>query len=368
MRRIGSTVKVAAAMALASALAAGGAVTAATPAVASGSPALVAATWHVVKTVPGPNFPAFLAATASSGTSAWAFEAAGNDAAPRAYQLGGKTWRVRNFPAKKGDEITGASSSSPSNVWAFGVSSKAAGEAVRFNGHSWNVVKTFTQPINSGLAISPTDTWVFGEAFAPSLGTLHYDGHTWTKVKTGTGLLGASALSASSIWAYGSSGVGLWNGHTWKRTSVTRLLPKSSKICGPGFLSAIDAISATNVYAAGAAGCQDGQGPLVLLHYNGKGWGRVAGKQHIAGDPVGLISDDLGGLWIPMATGDPTSSFMERYSSGKLSQVTLPVSKLHLALIGATIGADTTAALAFGLTRTSISARTSTAVILQFGS
>jgi hypothetical protein len=109
---------------------------------------------------------------------------------------------------------------------------------------------------NSGLTISPTDTWVFGEALAPSLGTLHYDGHTWTKVKTGTGLLGASALSATSIWAFGPSGVGRWNGHTWKRTSVARLLPKSSKICGPGFLNAIDAISATNVFADGTAGCR----------------------------------------------------------------------------------------------------------------
>jgi hypothetical protein len=69
-----------------------------------------------------------------------------------------------------------------------------------------------------------------------------------------------------------------------------------------------------------------------------------------------------------MATGDPISSFMERYFNGKLSPVTLPVSKLHLALVGATVGANSTAALTFGLTRTSISAKTSTAVIMQFGS
>src|SRR6185437_15348398 len=129
--------------------------------------------------------------------------------------------------------------------------------------HSWNVVKTFTQPINSGLTLSPTDTWVFGEPFSPSLGTLHYNGRTWTKLATGAGLEGASALSATSIWAYGVSSVAHFNGHAWKRTSVARLLPKSNKICGPGFVSAIVAVSATSVYAAGAACCQDGQGPLV---------------------------------------------------------------------------------------------------------
>jgi hypothetical protein len=174
-------------------------------------------------------------------------------------------------------------------------------------------------------------------------------------------------MSPTSVWAYGNSSVAHWNGHSFKRTSLTRLLPKSSKLCGPGVLSAIDAVSASSVFAVGAADCPDGHGPLVLLHYNGKGWGQV-GSKHIDGVPVGLINNGSGGLWIPMAVGAPESSFMEQYTNGTLSQVKLPIAESHLALFGAAIGTNTNAALTFGLSRKSFTAKTSTAVIMQFGS
>lgn len=327
--------------------------------------AQASAAWHIAKTVAGPNFPSFTAAAAASGTSAWAFETPGGNAKPRAYQLTGRNWQLRSFPGKQGEVILAASASSGSNVWAFTNRGGSTSRVLRFNGHGWRQVKVFGKLINSGLAISPTNVWVFGETFPPSLGAVHYNGHSW--VKSAGGLAGASALSANSIWAYGMASVAHWNGSKWRSTSVAKLLPKGNQVCGPGFLAGIDALSARNVVAVGAGGCPDGGGPLVLLHYNGSRWSRVASK-HLNADPVGLISDGVGGLWIPLATGAPPSSFMERYAHGTLSQVKLPISEQHLALFGAAIGRHTTAALTFGLSRKSFTATTSTAVILRFGS
>ncbi len=325
-----------------------------------------AAGWHVTKTVAGPNFQEFTSATAASGTSAWAFESGGAITKPRAYRLSGHAWSARAFPGQAGEQVFATSSSSPADVWAFTLTEHSTSRVLRYNGHSWKQVKTFGQLVGTGLAISSNDVWVFGEPFKPELGTMHFNGHRWIKVGGGL-LLGASALSASSIWAYGPASVAHWNGSSWHRTSVTRLLPKGSQVCGAGFLSGIVALSAKNVYAVGAGGCPDGQGPLVLLHFDGKSWQRVAIKT-LHADPEAIVSDGSGGVWLPLVTGAPPSSTMYHFSRGTLTRVRLPVSPAHLQFFGATIGQHTTAAIAFGLSRKSFSASTSRALIMQFGS
>jgi hypothetical protein len=335
---------------------------AAPPAVAG---AHASAAWHISKEVHGPNVPSFTAGAAASGTSAWAFLEPGGNARPVAYELTGTTWHARPFPGKSNEEVLSASASSSSNVWAFTTTENSTSRVLRFDGHSWKQVKVFRQLVNSALVISATDVWVFGEPFAPSLGAVHYNGHTWTR--TARGLIGGSALSASSIWAYGSSNVAHWNGSKWRFTSVAKLLPKSNQVCGPAFVAGIDALSARDVFAVADGGCPDGGGPFVLLHYNGRRWSKVAPSHRINAHPLGAISDGMGGIWIPMVTGAPESSFMEHYGHGTLSRVALPISEPHLALVGATIGQHTTEALAFGLSRKSFSASTSTAVILRYG-
>ena len=337
---------------------------AAAPPAAAGAHAPAA--WHIAKTVSGPNFPAFIAAAAASGTSAWAFLEPGGNSKPRAYQLTGTTWQVRPFPGQVNETVMAASASSSSNVWAFTVTEHSTSRVLRFNGHSWQQVKVFHQLITSGLVLSPTDVWVFGEPFSPSLGAVHYNGHTWTK--SARGLVGASALSAHSIWAFGGSNVAHWNGSKWRTTSVARLLPKSNQVCGPGFVAGIDALSSRDVFAVADGGCPDGGGPFLLLHYNGSRWSKVAPSKRINAHPVAVISDGMGGIWIPMVTGAPGSSFMEHYAHGTLSRVALPISQSHLALVGAAIGQHTTAAIAFGLSRKSFNSNTSTAVILRYGS
>lgn len=328
-------------------------------ALAAAMPAASAASasWHSAFKVSGSNFPQFTAVTATSASNAWAFENRGSNA-PVAYQLSGSTWKSHAFPAASGDFVVSASSSSASNVWAF----TFQGQVLRFNGSSWAKEKKFSKEINSGVVLSSTDVWIFG---SPGTGTYHYDGHTWTHSTSGSGLNGGSALSASSIWAYGGTSVAHWNGSTWTKTSVASLLPKNTQL-SHSFMAGIYAASASNVYAVGSGGRQDEGGPLVLLHYNGHAWSKVAENTGLGG-PVGVIPDGSGGLWIPVDTGVPGSGSMEHYAGGKLSSAKLPFSPAHLALLGVAIGKGTTAAYAAGYTRTSFSAKTTTAEILRYG-
>lgn len=196
-------------------------------------------------------------------------------------------------------------------------------------------------------------------------GTQHHNGHSWTTIASGKGLSEASALSAGSIWGYGGTAVAHWNGSSWSKTSLASLLPRNTQL-SHSHLSGIFASSAASVYVAATGGRQDEGGPLVLLHYNGHAWSKLAEVRSL-GDPVAIIGDGSGGAWIPVRTGFPGNGSMEHYAHGKLSGVTLPVSPPHLLLWTASIARHTTAALAVGYLRKSFSAPTTTAIILRFG-
>lgn len=328
-----------------------------------GTPSLTRS-WHTALTVKGPDFPSFTAVTAVSSTSAWAFESTdGQPSKPVAYQLTGSTWARRAFPGKTDEQVVAAASSASNNVWAFTDKHRA----LRYNGHTWTASHTFAKAIGSGLAISRTNVWVFGEPYVPGsgLGSWHYNGSRWSMSPTGAGLLGASALSAHSIWAFGTKKVAHWDGSTWTDTSVASVLPPNNELCG-SHLTGIWAQSPTSVWATGTGGCQDQGGPFVLLHYNGATWSQVALISNL-GRPTAIAPDGQGGAWIPVLTGVPGDGSMEHLTSGTLAPATLPIGPLHLALFAAAIGHRTTAALAVGYTRKSFSASTSTAVILRFG-
>ena len=332
----------------------------AAPALASGGQASAAPgaaqSWHISYRVASSGFPSFTAAAATGTASAWAFDSSGTNP-PGAYQFSASHWTKRSFPGKGSDFVTSASASSTSNVWAFTFD----GAVLRYNGHAWSQVKKFGREVDSGLTVSSSDAWVFGS----TLGTWHYDGHGWTRMSTAAGMEGASALSASSIWAFGGTRVAHWNGHAWLRTNLASLLPTNTSL-SHSRLAGIYASSSTSVWLAGTGGRQDEGGPLVLLHYNGHAWSRVAGNAGV-GDPTGIVADGHGGAWISVRTGFPGNGTIEHYTGGKLSNAKLPASPAHLFLYGMTTAKGSTAPLAVGYTRTSYNAKTYTAVILRYG-
>ena len=173
--------------------------------------------------------------------------------------------------------------------------------------------------------LSSSDVWVFGEPDIPGadLGAWHYNGHTWTQVASGHGLEGGSGLSASDIWAFDGADVAHWNGSTWSRTSVKSLLPAKQLLNDPA-LTGIFEQSRHSVYAIANGQLQDEGGPLVILHWNGSAWSKVAGGNFGFGKLQQVSSDGHGGLWLPMPGFGGQKSYVLHYSGGHLTQAALP--------------------------------------------
>ena len=332
----------------AAALAAGGAATAdaATPAAA---PALA---WHVVKQVhQGPD--GGFAAIAAVGTEGgWAFAGDGT-VAPTAFRRSGATWTPAPFPGHRDERIVAAQATSATNVWTF-TSNGTRSRALRWNGRGWSVTGSFSREIAGAVVVSSADVWVFGDQFQPGgvLGTWHYNGHIWTHVAGLGGLHGGSALSASSIWAFGGTHVAHYNGRTWTSTSVASLLPPviPSGLNDPAVM-ALYAQSPASVWAVGNGNQEDDGGPLVVLHYNGHAWSRVAESQTAGSEVFGQVAPDgRGGLWIPVPAAEGGASHLMHYADGRLTAAVLPVAASRITVQAVAWVPGTFQALAGGLT------------------
>ena len=326
----GSRRRVAAVATLAGALAGGLAAISAPAGAAAGTgrpaapaSAAAAASWRIVKTTHGRSLPGVTAVTATGTRDAWAF--ASTLARPVAWRLTGRTWATVPFPGQTGDLVTAAASSAPGNVWAFTAQTSGAGRALRWNGRRWAAAGRFGQAVGDAVALSPADVWVFGQPGAPGggLGTWHYNGTTWRRAPAGGGLTGGSALSPSSVWAVGGKTAAHWNGRTWSRTSLARVLPGNTQFCRPT-ADRVLARSATDVWAVGAGHCEDERGPFYLLHFNGSRW-RLVWRSARYGEPLQVVADGSGGLWIPAVAGFPGSYAMLHYTGGRLHQAALPL-------------------------------------------
>jgi hypothetical protein len=330
------------------ALAAAGAATAA----ASTSAAVPPLAWHVVKQArQGPNG-GFTAIAAVGLYGGWAFSGDGA-AAPTAFRRSGATWTQASFPGHSDERVLAAQATSAANVWAF-TTNGTRSRALRWNGRSWSVAGSFSREIAGAVVVSSTDAWVFGDQFQPGgvLGTWHYNGRTWTHVPGLGGLHGGSALSATSIWAFGGTHVSHFNGRTWSATSVAALLPPV--IPGPlndPAVMAMYAQSPTSVWAVGNGNDEDDGGPLVVLHYNGHSWSRVAQSNLSGSEVFGQVAPDgRGGLWIPVPAADGVASHLMHYSGGHLTAAVLPVAASRITVQAVAWVPGTFQALAGGVT------------------
>jgi hypothetical protein len=363
-RHRGATAGAAAALAVGTATALGVA------SAASAAPAVPPLTWHLVKQVHQGDNGVFTAIAAVGLNGGWAFSGDGL-AAPTAFRRSGATWTQASFPGRRNERVLAAQATSAADVWAF-TTNGTASRALRWNGHSWSVAGSFPREIAGAAVISSTNVWVFGDGFQPGgiLGTWHFNGRTWTHVPGEGGLHGGSALSASSIWAFGGTKVAHWNGHTWTATSVAGLLPARDPhgLNDPG-VSAIYAQSPTSVWAVGDGGREDEGGPVVVLHFNGHAWSQVAADGALAGDSVfGQVAPDgRGGLWIPVPGSEGGPSRLLHYAGGHLTAAVLPVAANRIAVESVAWIPGTFQALAGGLTHAANNFGSGdVAVILQF--
>ena len=284
------------------------------------------AAWHVVRQVDSGVFGGFTAVTAAGKTGGWAFDGYSR---PTAWQRSGTTWRQVAFPGQSGEQVVAAEATSAADVWAF-TANGTQSRALRWNGRGWTVVKVFGQQVGGAVVLAADDVWAFGQqpfGSGRGLAAWHYNGRTWSQAASGDGLEGGSGLSASDVWAFAGTDVARWNGRTWSRTSVARLLPAKSLLNDPAVVG-IDAQSPSSVYTLGSGNAEDEGGPLVILHYDGRTWTRVAeGNWGIGTSPIQQVSSDgRGGLWIPMPGFDGRLSYLLHYSGGHVTQAALPIS------------------------------------------
>jgi hypothetical protein len=344
---------VAASAAMTGAAATAGAATAGAPPVATSS-------WHIVKQVKGVSFTAVVATGKAAG---WAFT---SSSPPAAYQRSGNAWTRAPFPGKGHETVIAAAATSSASVWAFTDIAGAGSRVLHWNGRTWSVVKTFTRDIGGAAVVSDRDVWVFGEPYVPGngLGAWCYNGHTWTQYARN--LLGGSATSAHDVWAFSGTYVFRWNGRAWAATNLARLLPPRQQLNSPS-VTGIIALSRNDVYAIGNGNRQDQGGPTVVLHYNGRAWGKVAQGSFGFGAGQQIAADGRGGLWLPMPGALGAPSYMAHYMAGKLFTVRLPVGAPYITVGSVARVPGTTQQLAGGFTHANGNpGRDVTGVILQY--
>ena len=297
-------------------------------AMATTGPAAAGLSWKIAETVRTGNDGQFTAVVATGKTTGWAFEGTDFNAAPAAYQYSGSSWRKVSFPGNKDEQVVTAGATSPSDVWAFAQGFGTASRVLKYNGHSWSVVRTFGNEIADATVLAGNDVWVYGAeaipGIQPALGVWHYNGSSWRQVSKS--IQGGSAVSATSVWGFNGVSVEHWNGVKWTATSVKSLLPAKNPngLNSPG-VAGILALSNTNVFALGSGGTEDEGGPLVVLHYNGHKWTKFAQGQFGSGPNPEFSYDGNGGLWLPMLGASGGTSYLVHYSNGKLTKAALPV-------------------------------------------
>jgi hypothetical protein len=322
-------------------------------AMAATGPAAAGSSWQIAGSLPPGDDGQFTAVAVTGKTTGWAFEGTDFNAAPAAYQFAGSNWRKVAFPGNKDEQVITAAATSPSDVWAFAQGFGAASHVLKYNGHGWSVVRTFTNEVEDATVLASNDVWVYGNSglpgLQPALGVWHYNGSSWRQVSTS--IQGGSALSATNAWGFNGVDVEHWNGAKWTATSVKALLPAKSPsgLNDPG-VAGVLALSNSNVYAIGSGGAEDEGGPLVVLHYNGSKWTRLAEGQFGNGPDPEFSYDGNGGLWLPMLGASGGTTYLVHYSDGKLTRATLPVAAAKITVTALSRVPGSTGQIAGGFT------------------
>jgi hypothetical protein len=193
-------------------------------------------------------------------------------------------------------------------VWAVGESSPGTALLLHFDGSEWTVQEDpgAGAVIVDVAPLSPTDVWVAGERVA------HFDGSRWTAADLplpadayqDPGSAGIAAVAPDDVWVVGSSVsdaagsralIQHWDGRAWVIVpSPADDAPWHSQ------LWAVDAASATDVWAVGIRGSASSPGTLrhgLTMHWDGTAWTLVETPVDVLGPLSDIAVDGEGGAW-----------------------------------------------------------------------
>ena len=281
-------------------------------------------------------------------------------------------------PAGQGGFVTGIYAPTDTDAWAVGDAGSAA-FIDHWNGKTWSPVTVPTFPCTGvrcyvhlfSVSASATDAWVQG-AYSPKPGyrsffTLHGNGSAWT---TTAGDLGAvDDVSATDTYAADGPAVSLWNGTGWTGLGTVPDPP------GPveGDLTTVSASSASDVWAVGTydPAFSSQSYDNYSVHWNGSAWTEVPMPVVSSSDALldyqinsidaisptnvwaaGESGDNVADFYASGGGGTPAKTLIEHYNGTSWSIVSSPATGPAAALTSVTstsasnvwaVGSDTPA-------------------------
>ncbi len=269
-------------------------------ALAPAAAAASGATWTITP-VPNPGtFPSLLGIAASSATDAWNVgyfeESSGAVYHTLTEHWNGTAWtQVASPGAPVGVNILkSVADLSSTNAWAVGYSEDDINDLApqqaplieHWNGRAWSIVPAAADPngaqdtLAAVAATGASDVWAVGEHFDAAVGgndglVEHWDGIRWALLPGPQGastLTAVTAISSTDVWVAGTAPssqpfFGHWNGQAW--TSVS-----SPAIAGSTDVTALAATGPADVWAAGYQRANVRRAPYQTLveHWDGKAW------------------------------------------------------------------------------------------------
>ena len=250
------------------------------------------------------------------------------------------SWEVLSSPNQEprrlDNQLNAVAAFSDDDVWAVGSSyvNQEGGEnfplTMHWDGTSWAVVPV---PDSYGhedvFAVdgsSPQDIWGIGLGHE----ALHWDGQTWSTVPladpgtTYWHLEAVSALAPDDVWAVGNTATGHsggslvehWDGSSWSVVQAPSPPPDTLTADAYPSLSAVDAVSPTDVWATGQTEnvAPVGQSNTVALHWDGSSWTRtptpdVAAQDGDFGHLLGVAAVASDDVWAVGIAADQPGTF-----------------------------------------------------------
>jgi hypothetical protein len=204
----------------------------------------------------------------------------------------GTQWSIVTSPnITSGDNtLLGVATISTKDVWAVGYSFNYATYQtiiMHWNGFQWKVVSSPNPSTASNIlyavtAISTNNVWAVGDYSSPSTGnnTLveHWNGSQWSVVPSPNSAIGndmpngITALSATNIWAAGSSNIynqtliEHWDGIQWS------IVPSLNKGLGNNVLNGIASDPATGEVWSVGSYQSNGENRTLIEYWSGTKW------------------------------------------------------------------------------------------------
>jgi hypothetical protein len=289
--------------------------------------------WRIVAGL-GPDNTDMFDLVALPGGSAWAGGTAAADTPELFHGSGGK-WRPTSLTGGLGVWVLDLAATAVNNVWASLADTQNVEYLTR---HGWKA-KGFAigkqqLEIDGIVTGGPKDATVVTDDIPTQRGyAFHFNGAKWSRqsipaapdANSDEGIV--SGTAGNNVWALtfakgGAPEAVRYNGRNWKLTPFpAKLAPKNDTLESKEIL----ALSPTDAWATlQLQGTAKLVGPLLLLHWNGRSWSRIAGKLPNAILAGPLASDGHGGVWLSATNAAFTAAELLHYSGGHWTTYTVP--------------------------------------------